>query len=175
MFPKFINFNLNSSKLLLYFTLLGRLFQRFYTLKEYIISEQSFLVGVSWFAGNKESVLKWCMNRPYQVKHYRELLNLAALDPSNDPCKPLRPADITSSEQHIRNVIGDLQAEYSNPIDKGLDINELYNHNSGISLKKNVEDLLNIWDNGKVQADEFSEKRIFSKDIPFHQPMKKIK
>ena len=29
-------------------------------------------------------------------------------------------------------------------------------------MKKEIEDLLNIWDNGKVQADEFSETRIFS-------------
>ena len=39
-------------------------------------------------------------------------------------------------------------------------------------MKKEVEDLLNIWDNGKVQADEFSEKRIYSKDISFHQSFK---
>ena len=52
-----------------------------------------------------ESVLKRCMNRPYQAKHYRELLNLAGLDPSNDPYKPLRPAEIASSEKHVRNNI----------------------------------------------------------------------
>ena len=50
------------------------------------------------FAGNNESILKWHMNRPYQAKYYRELLNLAELDRNKDPYKPLRPAEITSSE-----------------------------------------------------------------------------
>ena len=115
------------------------------------------------------------MNRPYKAKHYRELLNLAGLDPSNDPYKPLRPAEITSSEQHVWNVISVLEAEYLNPFDVGLGKNELYNLSSGIPLRKDVEDLLNIWDNGKVQANEFSEKRIFSKDTQFHQPVKRNK
>ena len=113
------------------------------------------------------------MNRPYQAKHYRELLNLAGLDPSNDPYKPLRPAEIASSEQHVRNVISLLEAEYLNPFDVGLDKNELYNLSSGVLLRKDVEDLLNIWDNGKVQVDEFSEKRIFSTDKTFHQPIER--
>ena len=82
-----------------------------YTFKVYVISEQSFLGGIRAFARNNESVLKWCMNRPYHAKYYRELLNLAGLDPSNDPYKPLRPAEITSSEQHVRNVISVLGAE----------------------------------------------------------------
>ena len=68
-----------------------------------------------------------------------------------------------------------LEAEYLNPFDVELDKNELYNLSSGVLLRKDVEDLLNIWDNGKVQADEFSEKRIFSKDTPFHRPIKRKK
>ena len=42
-------------------------------------------------------------------------------------------------------------------------------------MKKEIEDLLNIWDNGKFQAAELSEKRIFSNDISFHQPVKSNK
>ena len=44
----------------------------FYTFKVYVFSKQSFLGGIKAFAGNNESVLKWCMNRPHQAKHYRE-------------------------------------------------------------------------------------------------------
>ena len=102
-------------------------------------------------------------------------MNLAGLDPSNDPYKPLHPAEIASSEQHVRNVVSVLEAEYLNPFDVGLDKNELYNLSSGIPLRKEVEDLLNIWDNGKVRADEFSEKQIFYKDTPFHQPIERNK
>ena len=40
----------------------------------------------------------------------RELLNSAGLDPNNDPYKPLRPTEIASSEQHVRNVISVLEA-----------------------------------------------------------------
>ena len=89
--------------------------------------------------------------------------------------KSLRPAEIASSEQHVRNAICVLEAEYLNPFGIGLDKSELYNLSSGIPLKKDVEDLLNISNNGKVLADEFSEKRIVSKDIPFHHPVKRNK
>ena len=86
------------------------------------------------------------MDRPYQAKHYREVLNLAGLDPSSDPYKPLRPAEIAFSEQHLRNVISVLEDEYLNPFDIALDKNEMYNLSSSIPMKKEVEDLLNIWD-----------------------------
>ena len=75
------------------------------------------------------------MNRPYQAKHYRELLNLAGLDPRNDPYKPLHPAQIASSEQHVRNDISILEAEYLNSFDVGLDKTELHNLSSRIPLK----------------------------------------
>ena len=98
-------------------------------------------------------------------------MNLAGLGQSNDPYKSLPPAEIDSSEQHVRNVISILEALYLNPSNAGLDKNELYNLNSGIPLRKVVEDLLNIWDNQKVQEEEFAEKRIFSQNILFHQPV----
>ena len=68
-----------------------------------------------------------------------------------------------------------MEAKYLNPFGIGQDKNELYNLSSGIPLKKDVEDLLNIWNNGKVLADEFSEKRIVFKDIPFHHLVKRNK
>ena len=105
------------------------------------------------------------------VNFYRELLNLAELGQSNDPYKSLPPAEIDSWEQHVRNVISILEALYLNPSNAELDKNELYNLNSGIPLRKVVEDLLNIWDNQKVQEEEFAEKRIFSQNILFHQPV----
>ena len=120
-------------------------------------------------------VLKWTMNRPYQAKHNRELLNLPGLDPRNDPYKPFHSAQIASSERHLRNVIGVLEVEYLNKFEVGLDKNELFNLSPGIPLKKEVEDLLNIWDNGKVQADEFSEKQTFLKIYDFMSQLKDIK
>ena len=68
-----------------------------------------------------------------------------------------------------------MEAKYLNPFGIGQDKNELYNLSSGIPLKKDVEDLLNIWNNGKVLADEFSEKQIVFKDIPFHHLVKRNK
>ena len=105
------------------------------------------------------------------VNFYRELLNLAELGQSNDPYKSLPPAEIDSWEQHVRNVISILEALYLNPSNAGLDKNELYNLNSGIPLRKVVEDLVNIWGNQKVQEEQFAEKRIFSQNILFHQPV----
>ena len=112
----------------------------FHTLKVYIFRKQSFLGGIKAFAGNNESVLKWCLNRPYQAKHYRELLNLTGLDPSNDPYKPLHTAEIASSEQNFRNVISDLEAEYLNPFDVGLDKNESILSQFQYTTEERVED-----------------------------------
>ena len=56
-----------------------------------LISKHSFLGGIKAFAENIECVLKWYMNRSYQKKSYRKLLNLARFDPSNDPYKLSRP------------------------------------------------------------------------------------
>ena len=56
-----------------------------------LISKHSFLGGIKAFAENIECVLKWYMNRSYQKKSYRKLLNLARFDPINDPYKLSRP------------------------------------------------------------------------------------
>ena len=74
-----------------------------------------------------------------------------------------------------QHVISDLEAEYLNPFDVGLDKNESILSQFRYTTEEKVEDLLNIWDNRKAQADEFSKKQIFSKDVPFHQPVKRNK
>ena len=51
----------------------------------------------------------------------------------------------------------------------------MYNISSGMPLKEQVDILLDICDNGKILADEFSEKRNFSKDIPSNEPLKRNK
>ena len=54
----------------------------------------------------------------------------------------------TSSHMDLQVQSHDIQLLY----------NELYNLSFGIRLKKEVQDLLNIWDSAKVQADKFLEK-----------------
>ena len=39
----------------------------------------TFLGGVKSFAGNENSVLRWCLNRPLQAKNLEDLLILAGL------------------------------------------------------------------------------------------------
>ena len=74
------------------------------------IEKKTFLGGIKAFVGNNESVLKWCID--ISGKTVSRTLNLAGLDPSNDPYKPLHPAEIISSEKHVRNVMSVLEAEY---------------------------------------------------------------
>ena len=120
--------------------------------------------------------MKWCINHPYQAKHNWKLLNLAGLNPRNNSYKPLCAAIIAPPEQDVQNVVGILESKYLNPFDIALNEKELYNLSFGIQLKGQVDrsfgiatEKKRIWDR-KVLND--SEKRIFSKDLRLHQPIK---
>ena len=45
---------------------------------------QNFYIlgGIKAFSSNDASVLKWCLNRPYQAKYFKELTNYAGIDSS---------------------------------------------------------------------------------------------
>ena len=108
---------------------------------------------------------------PYQAKHYRQLLNLTELNPRNNPYKPLCANKIVASEQQIQTVVGILESESFRHSPKW----KLYYLSFGIQLKEQVHNLFGIWDIGKVLIDQFLDKKIFSKDLPFHQQIKQNK
>ena len=133
------------------------------------------LGGVKGYAGDQMNVLKWCLNRPHQAKHFNELLQFTGLNTSTECYKPLREAEIRKSENSVADVIHVLENEYLSPFSVHLDSNNLYNLSSGSNKIESVEELLCIWENGKTMADEFTTQRIFSSTKPFHDPIRRNK
>ena len=68
-----------------------------------------------------------------------------------------------------------LENEYLNPFSISIDPELLVNLSSGCSKEEDVDELLNIWTNGKALSDEFSAQRILSKKKPFHDPIPRNK
>ena len=99
------------------------------------------------------NVLKWCMNRPLQAKNLNELLSLAGMRTSTESYKPLRVSEIKKTENNFLNVIEVLENEYLNPFSVSIDPELLVNLSSGCN--KDVDELLNIWTNGKALSDEY--------------------
>ena len=49
-----------------------------------------------------------------------------------------------------------------------LDKDKHFNLSSGVAKEDDLEKLLNIWQTGKDQSDEFCTKQILSREISFH-------
>ena len=97
------------------------------------------LCGIKAFANNDASVPKWCLNRPYQAKYFKELTNYAGIDSSTLCYKPLRTSEIEKSELNVSNIIDVLENEYINPFSFNLDIGHLYNLSSEVPKESGVE------------------------------------
>lgn len=108
------------------------------------------------------NVLKWCLNRPHQAKHFNELSNFAGLNPSSECYKPLREIEIQKSENIVSTVISVLENEYLNPFSIQLDQDKLYNLSSGSYKKKMLTNYLiytkagNYWQKN-LQMREYSQ------------------
>ena len=113
-------------------------------------------------------MLKRCLNRPHQAKHFNELIKFTGLLSSQVSYKPLRNSEIIKSEENIANIIHVLNNEYLNQFDVALDKDKLFNLNSGVAKEDDLEKNLNIWRTGKDQSDEFCTKRSLSTEISFH-------
>ena len=107
---------------------------------------------ITGFASDPSSVLKWCLNRPHQAKHFNELINFTGLLSSQESYKPLRNSEIIKSGENVTNVIHVLNNEYLNPFDVALDKDELFNLSSGFAKEDDLKKLLNIWQTGNDQS-----------------------
>ena len=128
-----------------------------------------FLGGIKAFASNKMNVLKWCLTRPHQALQGTETF-FWDRKPTSNCYKPLRKMEISRSEQCVQKVIDVLESEYLNPFSVNLDNDKLYNLSSGIPKVDRVEELLQIWQNGKSRAEEFLQQRIMTTEKPLHNP-----
>ena len=130
---------------------------------------QNFYIlgGIKAFASNDANVLKWCVNRPYQAKYFKELTNYAGTDPSTLCYKPLRISEIEKTERNVREIIDVLENEYINPFSLYLDIGQLHNLSSGDPKESGVEEVLLIEESGSIAATEFLEKPILTSEVNF--------
>ena len=97
------------------------------------------LGGIKAFSSNDASVLKWCLNRPYQAKYFKELTNYAGIDSFTLCYKPLRISEIEKSERNLSKTIDVFENEYINLFSLNLDIGQLYNLSSGVPKESGVE------------------------------------
>ena len=129
--------------------------------------------GIKGFSSNEMNVLKWCMNRPQQAKNLNELLQMAGIRKTTECYKSLRLSEVKKSEENVLKVMDVLENEYLNPFSVFIDSETLVNLSSGSIKENDVDNLLNIWTNGKKLSEEFSAKRILSQKILFHDPIPK--
>jgi len=121
------------------------------------------------------NVLKWCLNRPQQAKNFNDLIFFAGLNQKSNIYKPLRDSEIKKSEKIVSDIINVMENEYLNPFSPLLEEDKLYNLSSGCCKEEGVDELLNIYEAGKVMANEFLTNRILSSREKFHEPIRKKK
>ena len=110
-----------------------------------------FIGGIKGFSSDHVNVTKWCLNRPQQALIMKHLLELSGLTRYNTEYKALRQTEVKRSEHYVSKVIDVLENDYLNPFSIDLECNEVYNLSSGKMYMGNVENLLNIWNQGKEE------------------------
>ena len=82
----------------------------------------NFYTGV--FATNKNTVLKWCLNRRTQSKKTTTLKEVCGVGVDPGMYKPMRASQITKSERDVQKMLRVLVEDYINPF--GLDVENEY-------------------------------------------------
>lgn len=75
----------------------------------------------------------------------------------------------------MSDIINVMENEYLNPFSPLLKEDKLYNLSSGCCKNEDVDELLDIYEAGKVMADEILANRILSNRDKFHEPLRKKK
>ena len=57
--------------------------------------------GIKSFASNKESILKWTLNHPYQAENTQALYEMAGIKRSTEDYKCTRPSEIIKSDHRV--------------------------------------------------------------------------
>ena len=96
--------------------------------------------GIKSFASNKESILKWTLNHPYQAENTQALYEVAVIKRSTEDYKCTRPSEIIKSERRVAKVKEVLANELLSPFDPTLDQEYLSNIGSGIPVDQGLAD-----------------------------------
>ena len=130
--------------------------------------------GIKAFGTNTDSVAKWCLNRAEQAKNKKILENLCGLDKEGESYKPTRPSQIRRSEKLVESVIEVLTEDYINPFQADVEKDKIVCLSSGVPVSQEIADsLLSLENNGKNQYKDFVNKRILTKEIAIHNPIKR--
>ena len=126
------------------------------------------------FSMDRNAVLKWCLNRPYQEKNTEELKSLAGISRNATSYKPLRPSQILKIEGLVSEAMRIMEEEYINPF--GVVVSEAFhNLSSGTIIEDELaEGILKVYKVGSDKAQEFKEARIYGRQQSFHAPIKRV-
>ena len=114
----------------------------------YISYENNFhylliLGDIILFANNRQTILKWNLNRPYQTKFFEELTEMSGYSrKSTDQRKMLLPKEIEQSHLMVEEVVKVLEETFLNLFSDDLDKNQLYNIVSGKTVSTDIKDSL---------------------------------
>ena len=130
--------------------------------------------GIKLFASNKESVLKWTLNRPYQAENTQSLYEMAGIKRSTEDYKCTRPSEIIKSERRVAKVKEVLANEFLNPFDPTLDQEYVFNIGSGIPVDQGLADrILATKGRGEDLHNTFLQIRILKKKFAIQSNAKK--
>ena len=111
----------------------------------YISYENNFhylliLGDIILFANNRQTILKWNLNRPYQTKFFEELTEMSGYSrKSTDQRKMLLPKEIEQSHLMVEEVVKVLEETFLNLFSDDLDKNQLYNIVSGKTVSTDIK------------------------------------
>ena len=90
--------------------------------------------GNKSFASNKESILKWALNRPYQAENTKALYEMAGIKRSTEDYKCTFPSEIIKSERRVAKVKEVLAKDFLSLSGPTLDQEYLFNIGFGIPI-----------------------------------------
>ena len=99
---------------------------------------------------------------------------MCGLSKDGESYKPTRPSQIIKSEKLVQSVITVLTEDYIYPFQADKKKYKLICLSSGVSVGEDIADcMLSLEKNGRNQYDEFISKRVASKEVPIHHPIKR--
>ena len=109
--------------------------------------------GIKIFAGNKISVLKWCLNRAEQANNYKALSDIAT---DAGLYKPLKPSQVLQTNERVNRIVKVLNEDYINPFGLDIEKDSLINVSSGVPQPDAIaNDILSIKNVGSLKKIAF--------------------
>ena len=88
--------------------------------------------GIRQFSTNEAAVAKWVMNRPFQARFAKTLMEISCpskTTPSSRKC--LRPSEILKSVKMVKNILDALQIQFFHSFHQDIEKSNLCNLVSG--------------------------------------------